>query len=58
MPNWAKFFTGDDSELPEGFEPDTPTDPDEIDNTGCQHANWKTDGMANWCEDCGLSDDA
>ena len=28
----------------------------EIDNTGCQHANMKTNGMATWCEDCGLSD--
>ena len=28
----------------------------EIDNTGCQHPNIKTNGMATWCEDCGLSD--
>ena len=56
MPSWAKFFAGDDDELPEGYEPDAPASPDETDNTGCQHANWKTNGTSTWCEDCGLSD--
>ncbi len=56
MPSWAKFFAGDDSELPEGYEPEAATD--ETDNTGCQHANMKTNGMSTWCEDCDLSDDA
>jgi hypothetical protein len=58
MPNWAKFFAGDDDALPEGFETQAPASPDETDNTGCQHANVKTNGTATWCEDCDLSDDA
>ena len=27
-------------------------------SVGCQHANMQTDGMATWCLDCPLSDDA
>jgi hypothetical protein len=53
--SWVKFFLDDDDELPEGFEPEA-TSADETDNTGCQHANMKTNGLATWCEDCGLSD--
>lgn len=58
MASWVKFFLGDDDALPEGFETQAPADPDETDNTGCQHANWKTNGMSTWCEDCDLCDDA
>ncbi|MGH3281053.1 MAG: hypothetical protein ACRDNW_18230 [Trebonia sp.] len=54
MGSWVKFLLGDDDELPEGSQAPA----DETDNTGCQHANWKTNGMSTWCEDCGLSDDA
>ena len=56
MGSWVKFFLDDDDdELPEGFEPEAAS-ADETDNTGCQHANMKTNGLATWCEDCGLSD--
>ena len=58
MASWVKFFMGDDDALPEGFQTQAPADPDEIDNTGCQHANMKTNGMSTWCEDCDLADDA
>jgi hypothetical protein len=63
--SWAKFFeSGDDKDLPEGVDPGPATDADGepvnpvtgASSTGCQHANMKTNGLATWCEDCGLSD--
>lgn len=34
---------------------ETGTD-DQTDNTGCQHANMITNGLATWCADCGFGD--
>jgi hypothetical protein len=31
-------------------------DDDEIDNTGCQHANLMTNGLVTWCPDCDFGD--